>query len=120
MSAEPILIDDEDLLSRRFRIEQVRRNGTLSSAVFKQRGTPLAEISVDVARLTSVEETIVRGGPSGVFGVAQLLAGIPRMLAFDVRHDPQDGNAAHALIVGENDDERCARMAEACIVVRRP
>jgi hypothetical protein len=119
MIAEPIRVNDEDALSRRFHRDHVRRNGTLSSAVFKKRGTPDTEISVDVARLTTVEETIARANAPGVFGVAQLLARIPRSLSFDVRHAPLHEDYAHALIVGENDDERCARMSEACVVVRR-
>lgn len=120
MSAEPIVIADEDPLNRRIHRDHLRRNGTLSSAAFKKRGTPLTEISVDVARLTTIEDTIARGGAAGSFGVAQLLARVPRSLAFEVRHTPEVNNFSHALIVGENNDERCTLLAEASAVVRRP
>jgi len=120
MSAAPVVISDEDALSRRIRRDHLRRNGTVSSMAFKQRGTPLAEISVDVARLTYLEETIARGGGGGPFGVAQLLARVPRHLSFEVRHAPEEDNSAHALVVGHNNDERCALLAEASSVVRRP
>jgi hypothetical protein len=53
-------IEDEDLLYRRLARHQVNPDGTVNSSAFKRGKGYDHEISVDVARLTSRQESIDR------------------------------------------------------------
>jgi hypothetical protein len=94
---EPVL--DDDILYRRLTTEQVSepRDFPNSNAFSLRSGE--AGLSVDIARLTTVEECLAHGNRAGL-GLAELPASIPRSHGLTVRHDPIPGNAAHALIEG--------------------
>lgn len=84
-------IADSDDLYRRIHPSQVK-DGRPSSAAFKD-----AEMSVDVARLTTPKQTLT-GYPS--HGLASIMAGHARALGQDVFHDPLELNPAHAIVKG--------------------
>jgi hypothetical protein len=92
---------------------------TVLSHAFKLRGKPDPNISVDLARLTTPEETAARGPKPG-FGVGRLVAGEVRALGLAVRHDPIEGNPANALIEGAMTRLHCHLLAQATTVVLLP
>lgn len=108
-------IADEDELYRRLLSMHVNEDSTVNSAAFKHRGKPDREISVDLARRTTMAETLDRAPHRG-FGLGLLMAASARQIGFDVRYDPQPDNGAHCLIVGENTKQRCRLLAEATVV----
>ena len=77
----------------------------MDSAAFKVRGRPDPQISVDLARLTTPQATLVRAPRPG-FGLGVLVARDPRSLGLTVRHHPLPDNAAHSLIEGQRPDDR--------------
>lgn len=86
------------------------RDGIVSSAAYFTSGKPDRAISVNVARLTTIEETLAsRAGRGHYLGV--LVARIPHELGLKVEHDPIEGNCAHALIKGAESKAVCARLA---------
>jgi hypothetical protein len=80
---------------------------------------PDNRISVDLARITSPQESLGRAPRQG-FGLGTIVAGLPRSLGFAVQHDPITGNPSHSLILGTNTKELCQRMAENLVVVLGP
>ena len=116
-------IDDDDELYRRIVSFHINSDGSVNSAAFKLRGNPDPSISVDLAKLTTPQECARRPGRPG-FGVAVLVAQVPRSLGFTVRHDPNPaedpGNDAHALIEGDNDKVKCRQLAAAARVLLHP
>ena len=71
---------DEDALYRRLLPYYVKAGGRVSSAAYKRRGkVPESEISVDLARLTTPEETL-RRAPSPSFALGSILTAVPRRL----------------------------------------
>jgi hypothetical protein len=108
-------IADEDELYRRLLPMHINEDGTVNSAAFKRRGKLDTEISVDLARRTTMTETLDRAPHRG-FGLGQLMAMSARQIGFDVWYDPQPDSGAHCLIVGENKKQRCRRLAEATVV----
>ena len=117
------VIDDEDVLYRRvvpyFIVEDGKR---VSSGAYKPKQEP-HRISVDLARLTTPQETLARGGQTH-FGVVSIKAGVPRSVGLVVNHDPnppqEPGNYAHTLIEGENTQERRSAMAAASSIEIKP
>ncbi len=118
MTPEParISIVAEDLLYRRIFGQFVKSDGRVSSAAFKVNSRPDNEISVDLAKLTTPEESVNRAGRSG-FLLGQLVAGEVREFGFEVHHDPLPDNPAHAIIAGENSNARCRALAGLVTVV---
>lgn len=120
-------IRDSDALYRRVVSFHVKPDGSISSAAFKdRRKRPEASISVDLARLSTPEETRDRDGRSG-FGVIALSAGTVREMGFIIRHAPVTlgdpvlpPNPAHCLIEGENTNERCAQLAAGSRLILPP
>lgn len=84
-------IADVDGLYRRMHPLQVK-DGMPTSAAFKD-----AELSVDLARLTTLERSLM-GYP--LHGLASITAGYARFLGQTVFHDPLEANPAHALVKG--------------------
>lgn len=80
---------------------------------------PDPEVSVDLARLTTPEQSLSRAPRAG-FGLGSLTVGVPRSLGLRVRRDPLPGNPAHALIVGNDSIETCRRLARATDVLVHP
>lgn len=92
-------------------------NGALSSVAFNY---PV--FSVDVARLSTVAETLARWEPGSV--VIQFRCGDARALGFDARLEPENGNDAHANVYCDhppNERKRRARqLAALCTVLTPP
>lgn len=103
-------IADEDIVYRRLHQNCFKQNGAVSSAAFKTNSRPDNQISVDLARLTTPEESVSRKSRSG-FRLGELEAGGPRQLGFDVIYDRKPDNSAHSLIVGENSANLCKQLA---------
>jgi hypothetical protein len=112
-------IADNGQLYRRLVSFHINPDGTINSAAFKLRGKPDPSLSVDLARLSTPEETASRAGMPG-FGVGVLEASGPRSIGFQVRHDPLPDNPAHSLIEGENTKQKCRRLAEFTTVIISP
>jgi hypothetical protein len=127
-----IEIHDDDDLYRRIQGRQVYPNGEIKSNAFKRSQRPERQPSVDVARLTTEDESFARA-PAPGWGIATLTAGDVRSIPpLDVVHDPieadprsgQEANPAHAYIDWLPDDERgmefCDRLAQKSRLLRRP
>ena len=97
MVDEPRKIGDDDELYRRVAPEWVT-DGAINSAAYSTNDPD--GISVDLARLTTPEETRARalGAANGVGVVA---VRIPRGQGLEVRPDPQPDNPAHCLIMSQ-------------------
>ena len=104
-------IADGDALYRRLAPDHINPDGSVNSAAFKLRGKPDPSISVDLARLTSLGESIAVASRPG-FRLGLLVAALPRSIGLVVRHDPLPENHAHSLIEGENTKSRCRQLAE--------
>lgn len=111
-------IADDDVLYFRIVGYAIKEDGSVASGAYKIRKKPNNEISVDLARLTSVADCRLRGGPS--FGIGSLLTRLPRSLGFTVRHDPLPDNYAHVLAEGENTKEKCRVLAEGTTLILHP
>lgn len=111
------VIDDDDELYRRLAPDFVKRDGSISSAAFKRNGVPDPELSVDLARLTTPEQSLVTR-PN--FGLGGLLARVPRQIGLNVRHDPVEGNQAHSVIEGQTTREQPRLLAEQTRIIRLP
>ena len=112
-------IEDDDGLYRRLSPDQMYPDGTVNSNAFKSGGKPDASISVDLAKLTTAQDALARGGNRPGFAVGELFARLPRDLGFSVRHHPLPDDNAHSLIEGENDRKKCRLLAETTTVVIR-
>jgi hypothetical protein len=81
-------IGDDNHLYWRLAPVHFRFDGTVISSAFKRGKDWDREISVDLARLTTVEEAVARARRPEVAGLGSLVAGFPRSLGFSVRHAP--------------------------------
>jgi hypothetical protein len=112
-------IADDDVLYRWISPEYIKRNGAVSSGAYKRwsrdegKFVPDAQISVDLARLTSAKEMQARSSRPGT-RIGALVAAVPRGMGLTVRHAPdvECGNRAHCVIEGPNDAVTCRRLAE--------
>lgn len=114
-------IGDEDNLYRRLIPTSVNRQGIVVASAFYARGMlPDLEISVDLARLSTIDQSLARGRPGD--GLGQLRAGAARGLGLEVRHAPDatTENEAHALIIGATTKEQCRLLARATVALIRP
>lgn len=114
----PEEIADTDELHRLIFPDHVRSDGSISSAAFMRSREPDPEISVNVARLTTIERTLApKAGKGHYLGV--LVAAHPRGIGLSVVHDPVpadnpwgwEENYAHALITGAYSKALCAQLA---------
>lgn len=100
-------ITNADLLYRRFPIKDEPRFTAFykvdgdkrvpTSAAFKTKPGEDG-LSVNIAKLTTVEDTIE---DPEFFGVAEFPASVPLNAGYPCVQDEQPGNIAHALIVGD-------------------
>jgi hypothetical protein len=116
---DPLEIADDDQLYRRLALAQVNPDGSVNSGAYKLRGKPDSNISVDLARLSTPEESRARS-PRAEDGLGMLVAGPVRALGFLVRHDPLPDNNAHSLIEGPNDRVKSRLLAEMTVLLVRP
>ena len=114
---ELVSVDDSDNLYRRIAPAHVNPDGTVNSGAYKYGGKFASSISVDLARLTTPEDTL-RYRPT--FGLGSLEARVPRGLGLTVRHAPMDDNRAHCLIEGSNTRAICRQMAESTTLIVAP
>lgn len=104
-------IDDSDELYRRVVDHQIDSEGKVNSSAFKTGKAYDTAISVELARLTTLDECLTRP-PRRIYGVASVLAQVPRSLGFAVWHRPEPDNYSHAQIEGENSREKSRLLAE--------
>ena len=112
----PIQIADDDLLYRRLAPGHLYPNGAANSNAFKLNGAPDPQISVDLARLTTVDESVMSAGRPG-FRVGVLRVGDVRKLGLEVIHDPTDENVSHCIITGNTQRATCTLLAELTKVI---
>jgi hypothetical protein len=130
MAAEPEQIVDDDWLYRRLAVHNIRQSdGSVHYNAFMRNSDPRGrkkepdpDVSVDLARLTTPQQSLtVAGRPD--HGIGAIQAGFPRSLApglIDVLHTPvleppERRNPAHASIRGNEGEgafDRCTMMAE--------
>ena len=115
----PVAIQDSDELLRRLVPTHIDREGRVNSSAYKFHGYPDNNISVNLAHLSSIDETAAQAPKPGA-GVGSLATAVPRSLSFDVVHDPKPGNEAHSEIRGGNTKEKCRLLAEKTVLLRLP
>jgi hypothetical protein len=123
-------IADDDWLYRRLGVHSIRRaDGSVHYNAFMRNADPRGrkkepdpDVSVDLARLTTPEQSLTVAGKPGQ-GIGAIQAGFPRSLApglIDVVHTPiteppERQNLAHASIRGNEGEgaiDRCTQMAD--------
>ena len=116
------IADRDELYRRLSKRSHIKGNGKVSSAAFKRNKQPENSISVDLARLTTPQESLSSVGEDrkAQFVLGVLVAEYPRSIGFCVRHDPLPDNRAHSLIEGQNDGEKCSLLAEATTLLHEP
>jgi hypothetical protein len=128
MADDVVEIADSDELYRRLPPEHVKPGGQVASVAFCFRGQPDPTVSVDLARLTTIEESISRKPGSGL---GMLVTSTPRALGLRVEHDPvrpddpegRPPNPSHSQILGLTSADRkthCYTLAEAMVVLVPP
>lgn len=100
-AGDDVTIEDDDLLYRRLAKHQVKKQGRASSLAFLTRDRePEHEPSLDLAKLTTPDESVNRSGREG-FRLSQFAASCPRSLdGLEVCYSPQPDNPAHSHIDG--------------------
>ena len=115
---------DEDELYRRLPLISLNPDGTVNSVAYKLRGKPDPSVSVDLARLTTPQESLNRVANPNNFKLGAFLANTPRNLGLTVIHDPLDDNYAHSLIQDneniQNSKALCRLLAESTKVIFHP
>ena len=112
------VLNSDDLLRRIiFRNPSyVSPDNTLSSFAFKLRSTENG-LSVDIARLTTYEKSIVDKLNYRLYSVK---AEYVRSIGLNCIHDPLPDNNAHALIVGEIKNSVSKKLSRAAIRIPFP
>lgn len=113
------IIAPEDRLYRRL-ARDVVKEGSVNRGSYYFRGQPDPSISVDLARLTTPEETRWRARNPAVAGVGELLASVPLGLGFTVRHAPVEDNPAHCLVEGPTTKDLCQLLADQTRIIIAP
>jgi len=104
-------IADEEDLYRRVHPDQMKPNGTVTSAAFKDQ-----EMSVDRAKKRTPEDSLARHPK---YGLASFKAALARRLNQQVEPDGDLANPAHALVIGQKTRSIARSFAANCVVVRR-
>ncbi|WP_437275453.1 hypothetical protein WME90_29950 [Sorangium sp. So ce375] len=107
-----MLITNDELLSRRFHIYQLKEDGTASSGAFTD-----PDMSVDRASMRTIDESL---SEYPYMGVAQIVAGEARSLEQEVVPVPQLLNLAHAEVRGKKTKAIAKKLARSSVVVRAP
>lgn len=110
-------VADEDELYRRLAPHHIKEGGRVSSSAFKRGKIPDPEVSVNLARLTTIEETLATRPEHGV---GMLPARLPRSIGLTVRHDPVSDNHAHTVIEGQTSRQQPRELAEGTVILRLP
>ena len=117
-SAE-VQIDPDDLLYRRLAPRNhIKPNGSVASNAYKRDGKPELEPSVDLAKVTTPEESVARAGNGKPgFRLGELRFGTLIDLGFKIRPTPTDIDPAHCVIEGNTSTNTCSLLAENTAVV---
>jgi hypothetical protein len=113
------VITAEDHLYRRLIYGSVKSGKTLRSAYYRRGNLPDPELSVNLARMSTPEQT-AQSGPWPGFGVGVLPVAIPIEMDLTVQHAPETNNDAHCLIIGVQTRAQCRLLAEATEVLIHP
>jgi len=118
---QPVL-DTDDLLRRVIftNPSYVRQDLTVTSFAFTPRksgGVSERGVSVDISRLTSYGRSIVDRFNYRLYSVK---ASYVRQIGLDCKHNPIEGNEAHALIVGNLKTPNCRKLAHGAVRVPFP
>ena len=119
---QSVEIQDDDVLYRRLVSWHVKQDGTVSSAAYMTSSKPKSpdpQVSVNLARLSSIVETLSQA-PAGGFSVGELRVSQIKALGLTVRRDVLLENKAHCLIEGLNSKDGCRRLAEITTVIFQP
>jgi hypothetical protein len=115
---------DDDVLLRRLSPEShfKRDRTTVTRGAFRAAGGYDRQISVQVQRLLQPpnEPALVLDDARRHWGIGKLLVRDVKALGFDVRHDPLPADYAHALIIGETDQELADRLVDLLDVIKLP
>jgi hypothetical protein len=112
-------VGPEDRLYRRLSRDVVK-DGQVNRGAYYFRGEPDPHISVDLARLTTPEQTRMGARHPSRAGVGELPASVPLDLGFTIRHAPEEGNPAHCLIEGRSTKDACQQLADATRIIIAP
>lgn len=124
------MITDDDVVYRRifyantYPPHSKKSPGAVNSTAFVEYREPMQQISVELARLTTLEDCIGRGQPGQ--GVAALIVTDIRAIGLDVHHTPEFGlTVAHCDIVHPLPESRiemshCKSLAGVARVVYSP
>ncbi len=126
-----VQIDDDDLLYRRVPPHHFRRDGRISPGTYARTESqgpgqprivkPDTEISVDLARFITPEETVAAGhSPEAKYGLGVLKVGDVRKLGFTVRHQPTKNNYAHCVIEGVESEIDRTKLRDITRIIIRP
>jgi hypothetical protein len=108
---------DEDALYRRLAESQINTaDGSVNSSAFKRDNEYENAISVDLARLTTPQESVDRAPRAG-FRLGVIVTKAAKSIGFDVEPDALPDNPAHCLIKGENNKQRSRALARAMKVL---
>ena len=120
MTTERVEIGEDDILYRRLAIKgHLNEDGSVNSNAFKLRGKPDPEISVDLAKLTTREDSIKRAKRSdaciGILRVRDI-----RSMGLRVAHKPTPENPAHCVIEGNKSKSNCRDLAKLITEIYKP
>ena len=108
---------DSDILLRRVNFlhpANIKDDGSPSSMAFTPRKQDHDGLSVDVEKLTTIDDAIVDRQKYRLFALA---AKIPREVDLECVHDPLEGNSAHGLISGNFTRSKSRKLAKNAIRV---
>lgn len=111
MAQSTVAIGDDDCLYRRLVPDHFYPDGSVNSNAYKFNGRPDPSISVDLARLSTPEQSIARGRRSDTM-IGTLSVREVRALGFTVQHQPTDENPAHSIIEGNTTRLTSKKLAE--------
>jgi hypothetical protein len=110
--SEPLELKPDDRLLRWLHPGQFDWNeNRATSAAFKD-----PQMSVDILSMTTIDESYQRAEKQGKNAVVSLSYQQVKDLGLEVKHDPIDGNNAHAVVIGEKKKSMARKLANACTV----
>lgn len=124
-----LTIDDSDLLYRRLFHANIypenhkKTPGEVNSTAYTDHGEPQQSISVELARMTTVDSCLARGRIDQGIGV--LRAGDIRALGLSIRHTPENGETEAHCDIEPTEGAiitmyECRALAKATRVIVKP
>jgi hypothetical protein len=114
-----IEFQDEDELYKRLP-PNLCKDGCPTAGIWRLKGKPDPEPSVDLARLTTPETVLAGAKGRPGFGVGKITIRDAKDLGFAVEYRPELGNKAHCILVGENTIQKTRDLAERTKIVITP